>query len=174
MTVVAHLGPPVASSGGPAGYLKQLTRAFEDHGAGSAVIFPPVVPPGVRKPLATRVSHFGIALHRVRRAILGAPKFYRPEMDSVRRRGGALQTLFDNALAETAAENAASLSSALQHRADVLFAHNLTAAEAALGARGTQQVWMMLHTPMAIGLYLAWSWGVPELDWRELMALPDV
>src|SRR5262249_59110568 len=28
--------------------------------------------------------------------------------------------------------------------------------------------------PMPIGLYLAWSWSVPEMDWREILMLPDV
>jgi glycosyltransferase involved in cell wall biosynthesis len=59
--------------------------------------------------------------------------------------------------------------------ADVLFAHDLGAAEAALERRRKRQsVWLMLHSPMPIALYLAWNWGVPEQDWRVVLSYPDV
>jgi glycosyltransferase involved in cell wall biosynthesis len=174
MSVVAHIGPPMGSSGGPAGYLKQLAAAFDGHGAGSTVLFPPPIAPQAPSARAQAVSPLAHAMHRVRRAILGAPRFFRPDMSAVRARGGALQTMFDGALAESAAENAGSLTTARAGHADVLYTHSLAGAEAALAARSGRQVWMMLHAPMPTGLYLAWSWGVPEIDWREILAFPDV
>jgi len=95
-------------------------------------------------------------------------------MADVRRRGGALETLFTSALLDMRAENEASLVTAQALRADVLFAHDLAAAEAALEARGREQVWLMMHSPMPFGLYMAWSWAVPEVDWREILTFPDV
>jgi glycosyltransferase involved in cell wall biosynthesis len=32
----------------------------------------------------------------------------------------------------------------------------------------------MLHAPMPLALYLAWSWSVPEVEWKEILTFPDV
>jgi len=173
MSLVAHIGPPIGARGGPAGYLKQLAAALDGHPAASNVLLPAplAVPPAEH---ARTVSPVAVAARRIRRALFGPPRYYRPDMADVRRRGGALETLFTNALLAMRTENEASLTHALARRADVLFAHDLAAAEAALAARGTEQVWLMMHAPIPLGLYMAWSWGVPEIDWREILTFPDV
>jgi glycosyltransferase involved in cell wall biosynthesis len=174
MSVVAHIGPPIGASGGPAGYLNQLAAALDGRNAASDVLFPPrmaAAPVTHGRPAASAVR---VAAHRLRRALFGPPQYFRPDMADVRRRGGALESLATSALLDMRAENEASLANALARRADVLFAHDLAAAEAALDARGREQVWLMLHSPMPFGLYLAWSWGVPEIDWREILTFPDV
>jgi hypothetical protein len=173
MSVVAHIGPPLGASGGPAGYLKQLAAAFDGHGAAADVLLPPCIAVAPVEHAGT-VSAVTVAAHRIRRALVGPPRYYRPDMADVRRRGGALETLFSSALLGMRADNEASLVNALARRADVLFAHDLAAAEAALEARGREQVWLMMHSPMPLGLYMAWSWGVPEIDWREILMFPDV
>jgi glycosyltransferase involved in cell wall biosynthesis len=69
----------------------------------------------------------------------------------------------------------ASMMAAVGAAPDVLFAHEAAVAEEALDRRRSwQQVWLMLHSPMPLALYLAWNWGMPEHDWRELRDLPDV
>jgi glycosyltransferase involved in cell wall biosynthesis len=173
MIVVAHIGPPMGATGGPAGYLKQLAAALEDRGAAADVLFPPRIAVAPVEH-ARKVSAVTVAAHRIRRALFGPPQYFRPDMDDVRRQGGALESLFANALLGMRAENEPSLANALARRADVLYAHDLAGAEAALGARGRGQVWLMMHTPMPFALYMAWSWGVPEVDWREILTFPDV
>ncbi len=71
-------------------------------------------------------------------------------------------------------ETQPSLASAIAD-ADLIYTHDLFSAESALAERRPgQQVWAMCHGVMPMGLYAAWSWGVPEADWRELVELPDV
>ncbi|MGH9335184.1 MAG: hypothetical protein ACRD21_15720, partial [Vicinamibacteria bacterium] len=31
-----------------------------------------------------------------------------------------------------------------------------------------------VHSPMPLGLYFGWNWGVPEATWEEIAELPDV
>ena len=172
MSVVAHIGPPIGASGGPAGYLNQLAAALDGRSATpSVVLFPTRMAAAPGRPATSAVK---VAAHRLRRALFGPPQYFRPDMADVRRRGGPLETLFTGALLTTRAENEASLTNALAASADVLFAHDLSGAEAALDARGSEQVWLMLHAPMPLGLYMAWSWAVPESDWREILTFPDV
>ena len=60
-------------------------------------------------------------------------------------------------------------------RPDVWFAHDAPTAEAALAVRRPgQQVWLLLHNPMPLALYLVWCWGVPEASWEEVVTYPDV
>jgi glycosyltransferase involved in cell wall biosynthesis len=57
---------------------------------------------------------------------------------------------------------------------DVLFAHDPAVAERLLSLRlPGQQVWLMVHSPMPIALYLAWAFGVPEWEWTAIASLPD-
>ena len=35
-------------------------------------------------------------------------------------------------------------------------------------------MWMMCHAVTPMALYAAWSWALPEADWRDLLAYPDV
>jgi glycosyltransferase involved in cell wall biosynthesis len=171
MTVVAHVGPPIAATGGPAGYLAQLSAAFEGHRSAYEVLFPARATPAAAAPVA---SSWRSMAHRLRSALLGMPRYYRPDPDSIRREGDVLASLFTASLAGMRDANAASLANARAHGADVLFAHDLAGAEAALSARSGAEVWMMLHAPMPLGLYMAWSWAVPELEWRDILTLPDV
>src|SRR5262249_52273198 len=143
MSVVAHIGPPPGSTGGPAGYLRQLAAAFEERQASDVrVLFPP---PATPMPTSSRKSSPVFALERavrhVRRTLLGGPRFNRPDMESVRKRGGALEALFSATLADMRTEIEASLAVALAERADLLFTHSLAGAEAALEARSGEQVW---------------------------------
>ena len=76
--------------------------------------------------------------------------------------------------ADVCADAKPSLESALAD-ADVVFTHDPFSAEPALTARrGGQQVWMMCHAVTPMALYAAWSWALPEADWRDLLAYPDV
>jgi glycosyltransferase involved in cell wall biosynthesis len=71
--------------------------------------------------------------------------------------------------------SAASLTDAIATRADVIFTHDVGAAEAALAERTAgQQVWVFLHSPIPFALYVAWCWGVPEQSWEEVAAYHDV
>ena len=174
MSVVAHIGPSPGARGGPAGYLNQLSAAFDGRAtADLTVLFPPPSgsPARASRKTSSVLDRF---VQRLRRTVLGQPRYDRPDIACVRQRGGALETLFTGTLTEMRGEIETSLASAIAHRADVLFAHNLAAAEAALAARSAEQVWLMLHAPMPLGLYLAWSWSVPEIDWREILTFPDV
>ena len=110
----------------------------------------------------------------MRVALLGPPRYYRPDPDEIRREGSPLAVMFSASLENTRALNAESLSAARSRSADVLFTHDIAGAEAALSQPRRAQVWLMLHSPMPLGLYSAWSWGIPEMDWRELLTLPDV
>ena len=47
------------------------------------------------------------------------------------------------------------------------------AASGRAGEAAGQQVWMMCHGIVPMVLYLAWSWALPEVDWRELVEYPD-
>lgn len=170
---IAHIGPPLARTGGPAGYLLQLQAALANRRSAHEVMFPAAALPAdgpepARVPFLRRVSR------RLRRALTGAPKFYRADPASLRRAGSALDRTIRAAMEAMKADAAPSLDRAMAGRADVLFTHDPGAASAALERRQPgQAVWLMLHSPMPIALYLAWNWGVPEQDWREVMAYPD-
>jgi glycosyltransferase involved in cell wall biosynthesis len=58
--------------------------------------------------------------------------------------------------------------------ADLYFVHDVFAVEAAKAKVGPGELWLMIHSPMPMGLYLAWNWGHPECPWEEIAALPDV
>lgn len=171
---IAHIGPPMARRGGPAGYLWQLADAYareapRDH----TMTFPGRAAPKavVAPPLVARTK---ARLGRIKRALAGPPNYARPSADEVRREGGAIDALLATSMQSVLVEDAESLTAAVASGADVLFAHDPAVAERLLELRRPdQQVWLMMHAPMPIGLDLAWSWGVPEWPWPELAALPD-
>lgn len=171
---IAHIGPPLARTGGPAGYLLQLQAALANRPSGHEVTFPaPALPAAAPEP--GRVPVLRRVARRLRRALTGAPKFYRPDAASLGRASSELDATIRAAVDEMTADAAPNLDRALTGRADVLFTHDLGGASAALERRQPgQAVWLMLHSPMPIALYLAWNWGVPEQDWREVMMYPDV
>lgn len=170
---IAHIGPPRARRGGPAGYLWQLAAAANASRDKSVheVTFPAEDVPAATPPPATATRVRG-QLSRLKRRLLGAPVMYRPTADEMRQEGGVVDRLVRHAMASTQAEATASASAA--GIADVLFTHEAAVAEQMLSTRSDgQQVWLMLHSPMPLGLYLGWNWGVPEWAWQEVAALPD-
>ena len=112
-------------------------------------------------------------LTRLRRTLFG-PKFYRPPVSELASAGGVVDRMMQRITADVCADARSSLETALAH-ADVVFTHDPFSAEPALTARrGGQQVWMMCHAVTPMALYAAWSWALPEADWRDLLAYPDV
>ncbi len=173
---IFHVGPPLARRGGPAGYLWQLASAAQASGAcrPHEVTWPdregPAPPPGPRS-LTDRVKR---AAGRAKRGLLGPPVQFRPSKADLWRPQGAIDALVTASLEQTCADASRSIDLALSSSADVLFAHDAAVAERLLASRRRpQQVWLFLHTPMPIALYLAWSWGVPEWGWEEIAHLPD-
>jgi glycosyltransferase involved in cell wall biosynthesis len=173
---IAHIGPPVARRGGPAGYLWQLKAAFESapDAARHTLTFPPTEPRVIVTPTPL-VKRVRARLGRAKRAVFGAPPQYRPDAASLRRDRGLIDDMLTAAAQHACIESTTSLNGALHSRAEVLFVHEPAVAERVLAERGArQQVWMMLHTPMPVSLFLAWNWGVPESPWQDVAVLPDV
>jgi glycosyltransferase involved in cell wall biosynthesis len=174
---VVHIGPPLARLGGPAGYLHELYRAAAGRDArGHEVLFPPsAVSRAAHKPAAPP-SPWREAARRVKRRLLGPPRRYRPPQAELRERGGRIHRMMEETAAQVVTESAASLE--LADRPGVLFTHDVFAAEHLLECRRPeeidQEVWLLVHAPFPIALYLVWSWAVPEMPWEEILALPDV
>ena len=174
---VVHVGPPPARLGGPAGYLHELSRAAEGRDArGHEVLFPPPPPEAPQKPAAP-LSAWREAARKVKRRLLGAPRRYRPPQAELRERGGRIHRMMEETAVQVVAESAASLELGRQG-GGVLFTHDVFAAEHLLEQHpleeSGQEVWLLVHAPFPIALYLVWSWGVPEMPWQEILALPDV
>ena len=172
---IAHIGPPLARRGGPAGYLRQLLAAADPHVGESrhVLTFPHHFAPVTAQPPGA-VRRVKAALGPIKRALVGPPRFYRPTEDALRRPGGAVDALLTASMQAVCTEAADSIEAALAADVDVLFAHEPAVAERLLDRRRPgQQVWSMMHAPMPVGLDLAWAWGVPEWDWRDIAALPD-
>lgn len=172
---IAHIGPALARRGGPAGYLSQLSAVAGRHAAdaGHALMFPrQTVPAPVGPPSVT--ARVKAALGPIKRALVGPPTFYRPSEHELRRPGGAIDALLTASMQMVCTEAADSIRTALASDVDVLFAHDPGVAERLLDLRRPgQQVWSMMHAPMPVGLDLAWAWGIPEWDWKDIAALPD-
>jgi len=168
---IAHIGPPLGRRGGSSGYLWHLASAARQASAVShAISFPQEECP---RPAAPRPSTIRKLRHAARVALLGPPRFYRPALADVSREGGAIDTLLRESAQAACVESAASIDAA--HATDVLFAHDPAVAERLLALREPgQQVWLMIHSPMPIALYLAWAFGLPEWEWTAIAALPDV
>jgi glycosyltransferase involved in cell wall biosynthesis len=170
--IVVHLGPGLARTGGPAGYLWQLRDALNGVDTPHRVWFPDGAPPAARAQTPSMMERLR---RRVIRAVTGAPRFYRPPVEALKKRGGDIDRMVRASLAETTSASEPSLAAASAASADILFAHDLATASAALDRRTSrQQVWLMLHSPMSTALYLAWNWGLPEEDWRAVLEFPDV
>ncbi len=156
-------------TGGPAGYLLELRRqAHETDGGGRhQVRFPEL---SSRPPVRRTPSPSIDRLRRWKRAILGPPRFYRPSPDEMRQERGIVDGLLTRATEDSVALSQASF----DHPADVYFVHDVLAVEAVKAKAGDGEVWLMVHSPMPVGLYLAWNWGNPEYAWEEIASLPDV
>jgi glycosyltransferase involved in cell wall biosynthesis len=176
MIRVAHIGPPLSRQGGPAGYLYQLERAACGSGAYPRnVTFPqpaPPRPPAPPTPLSRRVR---AALGKAKRAVVGAAPPHRPSDESLAAYGGHVEFVMQTARESLVAESMASITAALSASPDVLFCHDPGAAAHMLERRARgQQVWLFIHSPMPLAVYLIWNWGLPERHWRDILAFPDV
>jgi hypothetical protein len=173
---IAHIGPPLARRGGPAGYLWQLRAAVGSAGdaARHTLTFPPTEPRVVAQP-PPLMQRMHARVGRAKRALFGPPSQYRPDAASLRRERGIVDDMLTAAVREACVESSISLNAALTGGADVLFAHEPMIAERLLAERRPhQQVWLMMHTPMPVSLFLEWNWGVPEWRWQDVAVLPDV
>jgi len=170
--IVAHIGPPTGRTGGPSGYLHQLkAAATADPSPRHIVRFPPASIDRPRRATEER-PQLGL-LTRIRRKLFG-PKFYRPPISDVARAGGVIEGMVREMAAAIRGDSRESLVSGLAD-ADIIFTHEPFSAEDAMAQRRSgQQVWMMCHGIVPLVLYLAWSWALPEVDWRELVEYPDV
>jgi len=114
-------------------------------------------------------------LGAIKRAIAGPPTLDRPSLEMLAADHGHVERVMIDARARFLCEAQESLARALAASPDVFFCHDTAIAEHVLERRASgQQVWLMIHNPMPVALYLTWNWGVPECDWRDVMALPDV
>ncbi len=173
---IAHIGPPLARRGGPAGYLLQLSMAAERYGAksGHVVTFPQLETPAAAMP-ASFGARVRERLRPLKRVLVGEPKFYRPSAEDLRRPGGTIDAMLTASNHAVCADAADSIDAALAAGVDVLVAHEAAVAERLLDVRHHgQQVWLTMHAPMPMGLDLTWSWGVPEWDWETILQLSDV
>ena len=171
---VIQIGPPLARLGGPAGYLDQLASAKVEPSE-HEVIFPPrAIPQPKRKPgLAETLRK---QAGKLKRSVLGAPTFYRPSEAELQTVGGQLHSMLDNVAEQNVASAAETIGLAqASPDARVLFTHDPFVAEHLLECRlANQEVWLMIHAPFPVALYIVWCWGVPERDWREVLSFPDV
>jgi hypothetical protein len=171
---VAHVGPPLARQGGPAGYLYQLQRAAADAGVVGRVSFPMTAPrlAAKRVPVTERVrARLGV----VKRALVGAKAPYRPSDEILSAEHGHVERVMRDACRSIVDEANASIGAARVGSPDVFFCHDAPTAARCLELRAPgQHVWLMVHNPMPLALYLVWNWGVPEREWREVMTYPDV
>jgi glycosyltransferase involved in cell wall biosynthesis len=172
--IVAHLGPPLRRQGGPAGYLSQLAGALAGDTGTHTVLFPAAAP-AARRAAPMALGAVVTAARRARRTWFGAPRRFRPDLADLIRTNGPVASQVDEAWAAMQRESQPSLTHAAAAGADVLVAHDTPTADAALQeGSGDRQVWLMVHNPMPLGLYLAWCWGVPEERWEQVAAYPDV
>jgi len=124
--IVAHVGPPLARTGGPAGYLYQLQSAAAEA---------PASRHDVRFPLARRAAtpasqgaDVWSVLGRVKRALFGEPDFYRPPPEDLAARGGNIDRMMRELTERIRADTAASLDAAAD--ADVILTHDSFSTEA--------------------------------------------
>jgi glycosyltransferase involved in cell wall biosynthesis len=173
---IAHLGSHIGQQGGPPGYLLQLRRAFDAFGTGGCeVTLPPPKARASSRPAPTAMARLLQSLRRIRRHVVGAPAVYRPAAEAVIRRGGPIDAFMATAWRDIQSGGRESVDQGVSANADILFAHDAPTAELALEHRQRgQRVWLFMHTPMPLALYLSWCWGVPEAAWQEVARWPDV
>jgi glycosyltransferase involved in cell wall biosynthesis len=169
---VAHIASGTRPEGGPPGYLHQLERAFRLAATSRHdVLFPPAAVPRP-EPAPARLRRLRRSLARLRRAVLGPPRFPRPSAEELRANGGPVDSYMRRHVARIADRLRPSVEAG--RAADVLFAHDVYAAEHVLAVRrDDQQVWLMSHAPTPVVLHLAWNYVIPEIEWSALAALPD-
>jgi len=166
---IAHVGPLLTRTGGPAGYLLELSRQAEESSAESRhlIRFPEASSGAPRKLTSSPMLGY---LRRWKRVVLGPPRFSRPSREEMNKKGGVINDL----LTRAARASVELCRPSFDSPADVYFVHDVFAVEAAKAKSSSAEVWLMIHSPMPMGLYLAWNWGHPEWPWEEIAALPDV
>jgi glycosyltransferase involved in cell wall biosynthesis len=171
--IVAHIGPPLARTGGPAGVLLQLKSGLSRTGSGGHIVrLPPVAVAPAQSPPSLKARMLA-PLRRVRRGLFGEPRFYRPNLGALRQTDGEAARMLEEIW--RAAEGCAEPLLADARDADLLIAHDVPIAAMALAARRPhQQVWLVVHAPMPFALYHLWCWAVPEQDWRDVLSFPGV
>jgi len=171
---VIQIGPPLARLGGPAGYLDQLASAKAEPSE-HEVLFPPKAIPQP-KPKPTLTEKLRKQAGQIKRSVLGAPTFYRPTEAELQTKNGLLDRMFQGVVEQNLESSAETIRLALASPdAPVLFTHDPFVAEHLLEHRlAGQQIWLIIHAPFPVALYIAWCWGVPERDWRDVLAFPDV
>lgn len=175
MIRVAHIGPPRARLGGPSGYLDQLYQASRNKPGSESVLFPPAATPNPPASAPHPAPRLRQSLGAWKRRMLGPPKFWRPDDAALHERQGLLHRNMLQVRSELVASAGESIRLAFEGpQVQVLFTHDPFTAEAMLDRRTDQQVWMMVHVPFPYALFHAWSYAVPEKDWREIVELPDV
>ena len=172
---IAHIGPPLARQGGPAGYLLQLQQAAREAGA-TDVLFPAAAavaaPAAANAPSALASARR--ALGRVKRSVFGVPRFGRPATADLEREGGPIDTVMADTRRMLVEDTAASVELARRSHADVWFCHDSATAAHLLDMPDRRQVWLFQHAPFPLAFYQTWCWGVPEWDWHDVARLPDV
>src|SRR5262249_35890124 len=139
-----------------------------------ALTMPPLAASPARRkaPLRKRIRG---GLGRLKRAVAGPPAFYRPSEEMLGADRGHIERVMTDARERCVAEAKESVARPLAVSPDVFFCHEPAAADYILQRRvNGQQVWLMIHNPMPVALYLTWNWGVPEREWLDVMKLPDV
>lgn len=171
---VIHIGPPLARLGGPAGYLHQLASAKVEPGE-HEILFPPLAAPQPKSKSSLTQKLRKQAGH-LKRSVWGKPALYRPSETDLQTSGGQLHSMFSDVVIQGVESAAETIRLALASPdARVLFTHDPFVAEHLLERRlAGQEVWLMIHAPFPVALYIAWCWGVPERDWRDVMSFPDV
>ena len=170
---IVHVGPRLERTGGPAGYLLQLRDAATAHGeTRHEVWFPPIAAP---RSTGKGPSRLRRELGRAKRAVFGKPHLDRPSRHEMERKQGFVAELYRKSKLASSEQTMQNLLDGGAHRgADVLFVHDILSVDAVFEHRGDAEIWLMIHSPMPMGLYFGWNWGVPEAPWREIASLPDV
>ena len=128
---IAHIGPPLARSGGPAGYLYQLQRAAHSRVSDSLqVLFPPPASPAALWPGPTRVQRARHLLGRWKRQLLGPPQSAASLGSNPAERRGGIDRMLKSVVHACVEEATPSLSPALaENGADILFVHDIFCAD---------------------------------------------
>jgi glycosyltransferase involved in cell wall biosynthesis len=173
---IVHIGPRLSRTGGPAGYLYELAAAAQGRGWHKhEVVLPPAADAQPQPTSVGLLSRARQQLRRVKQHVVGPPRLYRPSAADLIADRGLVHANMLRTQADAIREAHDSIERGLAAPADVLFTHDMFCAEHLLERRHPhQRVWLLLHSPMPLALYLAWSWGNPEHDWREILSLPDV
>ena len=173
MSVVAHIGSPLARSGGPAGVVRQLKAGFAVCGTGGHRIILPPEAPADASPPPRLTDRLMAPVRKLRHAIYGPPKQYRPDIATLKAERGHAERVMSTVWSDGIANAARQLDAAAD--ADLLIMHDVPGASLALQRRRPgQQVWLVMHPPLPLALFHIWCYAVPEEEWQSIVDYPDV